>query len=234
MYFVVVVISIISSGCHQRSCTFPLTRTIHYRSRKNFDEPEFLNSVAFVPFRVIDIFDEIDDMAWYTSALMRNIIDEYAPVKTRVVKCDSVPYMNSALRKAQYKRNMTRNKFRKFAKQYWEQNYHANKQVVINRKQCKIYFREHDNVETDPNDTSELFNDYFSRLAMGIGFYNGITSTSDAVEKHNFHSCVVEIRQKYGNESTFRFNFVDENCVALILCKIDPVKPQGMIIFRVK
>ena len=34
----------------------------------------------------------------------------------------------------------------------------------------------------------------------------------------------VKIRQQYGNESTFRFNLVDENCVALILRNIKPRK----------
>ena len=84
---------------------------------------------------MIDIFDEIDDMAWHTSALMRNIIDEHAPMKTRVVKCDSVPYINSALRKAQYKRNIARNRFRRFGKQCWEENRRARNHVVKIRKQ---------------------------------------------------------------------------------------------------
>ena len=74
----------------------PKPRTLHYKSYKTFDESVFLNSVASASFHVIDSFDEIDNMAWNTSALMRNIIDEHAPMKTKVVKCDSVPY-NSAL-----------------------------------------------------------------------------------------------------------------------------------------
>ena len=43
------------------------------------------------------------------------------------------------------------------------------------------------NVETDPSNVSELFNDYFSRVATDIGFDDGITSTSDAVDKYNSH-----------------------------------------------
>ena len=86
-------------------------RIIHYRSFKKFAEPEFLYDIACAPFHVMEIFDDVDDMAWYTSALIRSIIDEHAPMKSKVVKSASVPYMNSALRKAQYKRNMARNKF---------------------------------------------------------------------------------------------------------------------------
>ena len=43
-----------------------------------------------------------------------------------------------------------------------------------------IFLRENNNVETDPSNVSELFNDYFSRVATDIGFDDGITSTSDA------------------------------------------------------
>ena len=89
-------------------------------------------------------------------------------------------------------------------------------------------------METDPSNVSKLFDDYFLRVAMDIGFYDHITSTSDAVNKHNSHPSVIKIRQQYGNESTFRFNLVDENCVALLLRKITPVKPHGMIISWVK
>ena len=78
----------------------------------------------------MDIFDEIDDMAWHTSALL----DMHAPIKTRIVKYHSVPYMNSVLRKAQYERNMIRNKFKWSGKQYREQNHRARNQVVKIRK----------------------------------------------------------------------------------------------------
>ena len=112
-------------------------RIIHYRSFKKFAEPEFLYDIACAPFHVMEIFDDVDDMAWYTSALIRSIIDEHAPMKSKVVKSASVPYMNSALRKAQYKRNMARNKFRKFGKHYWEENRRTRNHVVDIRKKSK-------------------------------------------------------------------------------------------------
>ena len=55
----------------------------------------------------------------------------------------SVPYMNSALRNAQYKRNMARNRFRRFRKQCWEENRRARNHVVKIRKQSmQKYFKE--------------------------------------------------------------------------------------------
>ena len=35
---------------------------------------------------VMNIFDDADDMAWYTSALLDNIADNHAPVKSKFVK----------------------------------------------------------------------------------------------------------------------------------------------------
>ena len=55
-----------------------------------------------------------------------------------------------------------------------------------------------------------------------------ITSTSDAVDKHNSHPSVMKIRQIYNNnEDTFCFKLVDENCVALRLRQINPGKATG-------
>ena len=41
--------------------------------------------------------------------LLRNIVDMHAPIKTKTIRPNNVPYMNSELRKWQYKRNMLRN-----------------------------------------------------------------------------------------------------------------------------
>ena len=37
---------------------------------------------------------------------MQNIIDEHDPIKIRIVKCESVPYIYLALQKARYQQNM--------------------------------------------------------------------------------------------------------------------------------
>ena len=76
-------------------------RIIHFRSFKKFAESEFLYDIACAPFHVMEIFDDIDDMAWYTSALIRKYYWPARPIKSKIVKSASVPYMNSALRKAQ-------------------------------------------------------------------------------------------------------------------------------------
>ena len=97
-------------------------RHINYRTFKNFNEADFLCDISTAPFQVSDIFDDVEEMAWYTSQLLADIVNTHAPMKSKQVKCDSVPYMNSCLRKAIYARNMSRNKFRKFGHKFWEEN----------------------------------------------------------------------------------------------------------------
>ena len=55
------------------------------------------------------------------------------------------------------------------------------------RRGHNIFLRENNIVKTDPSNVSELFNDYFSRVATDIVFDDGIISTGDAVDNHNSH-----------------------------------------------
>ena len=121
----------------------PLTepRRIIYRSYNNFDGDAFIKDVTSAPFHVAIIFDDVHDASWFTSSLLNDVIDHHAPCKSKLIKCDSVPYMNSELRKALYKRNMVRNKFRKFGKAYWEDNrIHRNNVVSIRKRSIANYF----------------------------------------------------------------------------------------------
>ena len=117
---------------------------IYYRSYKHFCEEKYLHDINCAPFHVADIFDDIDDMAWFHSSLIRTIIDENAPIKSKIVKKKCVPYMNSKLRKAQFARNMSRNKFRRFGKSHWEENRKMRNYVVkIRKMSLKNYFTKH-------------------------------------------------------------------------------------------
>ena len=70
-----------------------------------------------------------------------NVIDEHAPVKKKLIKQESVPYMNGCLRKAMYQRNMARNKFRKYGKQYWQENRRQRNLVAsLRKKSLRNYF----------------------------------------------------------------------------------------------
>ena len=116
-------------------------RKINYRSFKHFNDADFLYDMSCAPFHVADIFDDVDDMAWYTSILISDIVDHHTPIKSKLIKSKPVPYMNSRLRKALYTRNMARNKFMKFGKKYWEENrWQRNRVVSIRKQSMKNYF----------------------------------------------------------------------------------------------
>ena len=110
-------------------------RHIFYRSYTNFDDAEFCSAVSSAPFHVCEILDDIEDMALFTSSLLSAIINEHAPMKRKLVKQESVPYMNARLRKAIYKRNMARNKFRLYGKQYWHEN-RRQRNLVVSLRTC--------------------------------------------------------------------------------------------------
>ena len=44
--------------------------------------PNFLLDLQSVPFHVTEIFDDADEMAWYTSTLIRDVIDTHGPVES--------------------------------------------------------------------------------------------------------------------------------------------------------
>ena len=83
-------------------------RHVCYRSYRNFNDADFCHAVSSAPFHVSDIFDDVEDMAWFTSSLLSTIINEHAPMKRKYIRQESVPNMNARLRKAMYSRNMAR------------------------------------------------------------------------------------------------------------------------------
>ena len=114
---------------------------IKYRSFKNFDEIAYTNDISAAPFHVAEIFDDVNDIAWFTSTLIAEITDIHAPIKTKWVKCKSVPFMNSKLRKAMFTRNMARNSYRKLGNSHWEvYRKQRNRVASIRKSSIRNYF----------------------------------------------------------------------------------------------
>ena len=84
-----------------------------YGSYKHFNVDKYQDDLSKIPFHVSDIFDSVDDAYWLCDELLINVINEHAPVKTRRVKYNQVPYMNDALWKAINARNMFKCKYYK-------------------------------------------------------------------------------------------------------------------------
>lgn len=119
-----------------------LPKTIFYRSYKTFDEENFINDIKNIPFSICDIFDDEDDRLWSFSKLLSGVIDRNAPIKKKIIKKPSVPYMNSRLRKAMYRKNMLRNAYRK-GKVKWDDYRRQRNLTTAIYKQSKLnYFRE--------------------------------------------------------------------------------------------
>ena len=85
-------------------------KKISYRRMKGFNENSFKNDLDSCPFHVGEIFDDVDDEHWFKEKLFLSTLDEHAPSKTRTIRNNQVPDMNSELRKAINQRNMWRGK----------------------------------------------------------------------------------------------------------------------------
>ena len=106
------------SDCHKMICVStkahaPLRkpRKIKYRSFKNFNDQSYQKDVGQYPFHVFDCFDDPDDTVWAQNYALENIINRHAPLKHKTLKKDTVPYMNSELRKLIHRRNQLKNRF---------------------------------------------------------------------------------------------------------------------------
>lgn len=78
---------------------------VQYRSYKNFDNIKFRKDVERIPIQACDIFDDVNDKYWAFCNMYNAVLDEHAPCKTKVIRSEKIPYMNSALMKAMHKRN---------------------------------------------------------------------------------------------------------------------------------
>ena len=79
----------------------------------------------------------------------------------------------------------------------------------------------------DPKCISELFNDYFSSVANGIGFDDDVESAKDAIMKHRTHPSISKIEQNRHNGKTFEFQKVNEVDVKRKLKNINIRKATG-------
>ena len=114
---------------------------LQYRSYKHFDDANFQRDLSVAPFHVAEIFDDVCDMAWFTSRIISDLVNDHAPLKNKILKSKPVPYMNSELRKTMYARNMARNKYRKHGNQYWESYRRLrNKVVALRNRSLRKYF----------------------------------------------------------------------------------------------
>ena len=128
--------------CHETPQIDTSPRTIFYRIYKKLDDENFINDVENIPFSVCDIFDDEDDRLWGFSKLLTGVTDSNAPVKKKILKKPSVPYMNSRLRQAIHRKNMSRNAYKKGKVKWDDYRKQRNLTSAINKQSKLTYFRE--------------------------------------------------------------------------------------------
>ena len=119
-------------------------KVINYRSYKNLDEVKLKNDLESIPFDVINVFDQTDDVFWAYEKLVNNVLDEHIPVKQKVLKNTRAPSMNGPLRRAI---NVKRGLFRKYRRCNSEinwQNFRRQRNYVtkLKRQSIRHYFAE--------------------------------------------------------------------------------------------
>ncbi len=121
------------------------------------------------------IFDDIDDPMWFYNPMHRDILDSHATLKSRIIRPNQPPYLNSALRKAAHRKAQLENKKNCFPNNINFEKFRVqrNKTTSIRRKAIKDFYNENcnQNCRTEPN--------YYkaAKLFMGSkGGYNAVGS----------------------------------------------------------
>ena len=61
----------------------PISR---YRTYKNFDMDSYVSDVNYIPVSVCQVFDDPSDNYWLLQTMVREIIDDHAPLKSMKVR----------------------------------------------------------------------------------------------------------------------------------------------------
>ena len=60
-------------------------QVITYRSFKNFLEANFLSDLSSVPWKILEQFDHVDDIASAWKALFLEVLDKHAAIKSHIL-----------------------------------------------------------------------------------------------------------------------------------------------------
>ena len=118
------------------------SRKICFHSLKNFSQENFVRDMQFVPFHIINLFDELDDKVYAFEQLFLGVINEHAPMKQTMIRGNQVPYMTKQWRKAIRHRHKL---WKKFTCNRTDANYEAYKSqrntcTSLRRKAIKQHF----------------------------------------------------------------------------------------------
>ena len=91
-----------------------------------------------------------------------------------------------------------------------------------------IILNEKDTFLNDPAEMAEIFNDFFTTVASGIGIDDTIISAADAIRKHKEHPSVGKNRREFDEiNGEFDFRPVTVDVVMQNIKNINPKKATG-------
>ena len=97
-----------------------------------------------------------------------------------------------------------------------------------------IILKKDDKIITDEREICDIFNDYFSHVAMDIGFKDDIPDdfqTADGfariIDKHSNHPSVTKIKENVQTQHYFNFTAVNDKDIEKLIQRMDPQKAQG-------
>ena len=154
-------------GCVIRTA-YPKTKPfkLEYRSYKSFNDNMFKRDIDNMPAQICEIFDDVDDQYWAFNWMYNEILNEHAPMKSKTVTRQKVPYMSSNLMRQIYIRNNLKNKFYKYrSKENWEA-YRVQRNKVVNLRRLAIneyFINEVRKRKSSPKDFWNTFKPFISQ-----------------------------------------------------------------------
>ena len=122
----------------------PQPTLITHRSFKHFNKTSFENDLSYIPWSILDIFDDPDDKVEAFNILFTNVLDDHAPVKTIRIRRKPSPWINKNIRKEMDRRDRLYRFFRRNpTSPAWEIYKAQRNRVVWLQRKAKIdYYRQ--------------------------------------------------------------------------------------------
>ena len=73
-------------------------RYITVRSVSNYNSESFLKDLSYVPWHMVNFFDDVDDQVETFNSLFLEVLDEHAPVKRIRIKSRPNPYVTQEIK----------------------------------------------------------------------------------------------------------------------------------------
>lgn len=99
-------------GCAMRSyAPRKVKHIITYRSYKHFSDELFISDLNNVALNDVCLIDDVDDKMSTFDSRFNTLVEKHAPMKRKTIRNEPCPFMNGALRKAIFKKQVLRNRY---------------------------------------------------------------------------------------------------------------------------